>query len=362
MGLSGEDVFMLKFIRSRYLHTTLLALGLNTSCLVQSAAPNQYTFTKNNNTNSSNATELKLLQNHFQQQRKLAGLSSKSIRVGDVVWSYNEGGSHSKPTILLIHGLAGTRDNWNRVAQFLTPHYHVIIPDLPNSGDTKTPSNFDNSVPNVTSQLRQFIEAIDCEENLHVAGHSLGGSIATVYASQYPFDTQSLFLLNSAGIYKLANTPYTKNPLSLNDLIVSKHGDLANIAKQIMQNPPIMTSQIQHAQEEVLISRSEQTRKAIEQIVKLNHIYTPDSFARLAGSIEAPTLILWGKQDRIINVEVAKELQSLLKRAETPVILNNVGHMPLLEAEKQVAQYYLPFLSKTQNLKNPLADKLIPLN
>lgn len=85
------------------------------------------------------------------------------------------------------------RDNWNRVAQFLTPHYHVIIPDLPNSGDTKTPSNFDNSVRNVTSQLRQFIEAIDCEENLHVAGHSLGGSIATVYASQYPFDTQSLF-------------------------------------------------------------------------------------------------------------------------------------------------------------------------
>ena len=116
MGSSGEDVFMMKFIRSRYLHTTLLALGLNTSCLVQSAAPNQYTFTKNNNTNSSNATELKLLQNHFQQQRKLAGLSSKSIRVGDVVWSYNEGGSHSKPTILLIHGLAGTRDNWNRVA------------------------------------------------------------------------------------------------------------------------------------------------------------------------------------------------------------------------------------------------------
>ncbi len=71
---------------------------------------------------------------------------------------------------------------------------------------------------------------------------------------------------------------------------------------------------------------------------------------------------MWGKQDRIINVEVAKELQSLLKRAETPVILNNVGHMPLLEAEKQVAQYYLPFLAKTQNLKNPLADKLIPLN
>ena len=83
----------------------------------------------------------------------------------------------------------------------------------------------------------------------------------------------------------------------------------------------------------------------------LNRLYTPDTFARLTRTVEAPTLILWGKQDRIINVEVVKELYSLLKRAETPVILNNVGHMPILEAEKQVAQHYLPFLAKTQTLK-----------
>jgi triacylglycerol lipase len=36
--------------------------------------------------------------------------------------------------------------------------------------------------------------------------------------------------------------------------------------------------------------------------------------------------------------------------------------MPILEAEQEVAAYYLPFLAKTQKMKNPLADKLIPLN
>ena len=129
-----------------------------------------------------------------------------------------------------------------------------------------------------------------------------------------------------------------------------------------MQNPPIMPYSLKSAQERLLISRSEQTSKAIDQLVMLNRIYTPETFARLTRNVEAPTLILWGKQDQIINVEVAKELQSLFKRAEIPIILNNVGHMPILEAEKQVAQYYLPFLAKTQTLKNPLADKLIPLN
>ena len=304
----------------------------------------------------------RLLQQYLIEERNQAGLTNKSLKVGDITWSYNEGGQKNKPTIILIHGLAGSKDNWNRVAQFLTPNYHVIVPDLPTNGDTKTPNNFDFSIPNVTSQLRYFIEALDIDENLNIAGHSLGGSIATVYASQYPFDTQSLFLLNSAGIYKLANTPYSKNPTTLKNLIVTKTGDLDEVSRQLMQSPPRIPNQLKYAQEKLLISKSATTLKAVDQIIMLNKLYTPESFARLTRNIEAPTLILWGKQDRIFNVEVAKELFSLLKRPETPVILNNVGHMPLLEAEKQVAQYYLPFLAKTQTLKNPLADKLIPLN
>ena len=302
------------------------------------------------------------LQNYLITERNAAGLRSKSIKIDDVNWSYSEGGSSNKPAVLLIHGLAGSRDNWNGVAHFLTPFYHVIIPDLPNTGDTQVADDFDLSIPNVTERLRRFVEALDVEDKLNIAGHSLGGSIATVYASQYPFDTQSLFLLNSAGIYKQAHTAYTKDPYFLKNLVVSKPGDLEEVLTQVMQNPPQLPLYFKKAQEKMLIAQSSQTRKMIDQLITLNHIYTPESFARLTRTIEAPTLILWGKQDKIINVEAANELQSLLKRAETPVILNNVGHMPILEAEQQVANHYLPFLAKTQKLKNPLADKLIPLN
>jgi triacylglycerol lipase len=131
---------------------------------------------------------------------------------------------------------------------------------------------------------------------------------------------------------------------------------------EIMQNPPKLSPELQRAKEQLLIAQSGKNNLVIEQISTLNRIYTPETFARITRNVEAPTLILWGKQDKIFNVEVADELKSLLKRAEAPVILNNVGHMPLLEADKQVANYYLPFLAKTQNLKNPLADQLIPLH
>jgi len=336
----------------------ILSHILQMVCLTISIAVSSFSYAAINTTPDAPLS----LQNYFAKERHAAGLRSKTIKIDDITWSYSEGGSSNKPAVLLIHGLAGNRDNWNGVAHFLTPYYHVIIPDLPSNGETKVADNFDLSVPNVTERLRRFVEAINVETKLNIAGHSLGGSIATVYASQYPFDTQSLFLLNSAGIYKQANTAYTKDPYFLKNLIVSKPGDLEDVLSQVMQTPPALPLYFKKAQEKMLISQSSQTRKMIDQIVTLNRIYTPESFARLTRTIEAPTLILWGKQDKIINVEAATELQSLLKRAETPVILNNVGHMPILEAEQQVALHYLPFLAKTQKLKNPLADKLIPLN
>ena len=288
-------------------------------------------------------------QNLLKEERAWAGLSSKSLRVGDVSWVYSEGGSTDKPTVLLIHGLAGSRDNWNRVARYLTPYYHVIIPDLPASGDTKAPSTFDLSVPNITEQLRRFAEAAKITENLHVAGHSLGGAIAMLYTAQYPLDTKSLFLIDTAGVFKAGNTPYLKDPTQLKQMIVSKTGDFDLVLKKVMQNPPFLPQGYKEAQEKVMIAQAPETNRIVEQIITLNKAYTPDSFALLARSIDIPTLILWGKEDKIMNVEVAAELKSIIKNAQAPVILNNVGHIPILEAEQLVIQQYLPFLSKVQS-------------
>lgn len=291
---------------SRFLQGVTLAISLGFSCLSFAALPQKI--------DPSVA-----VQDYLIKQRDAAGLISKTIQINDVTWSYSEGGARSKPAVLLIHGLAGNRDNWNGVAHFLTPYYHVIIPDLPSNGATKVADNFDLSIPNVTERLRRFVETLDIADKLNIAGHSLGGSIATVYASQYPFDTQSLFLLNSAGIYQQANTAYTKDPNFLKNLIVSKPGDLDEVLSQVMQTPPTLPPYFKKIQEKILIANASQTRKMIDQLVTLNHIYTPESFARLTRTIEAPTLILWGKQDKIINVEAASELHGLLKRAEKPV-------------------------------------------
>ena len=176
----------------------------------------------------------------------------------------------------------------------------------------------------------------------------MGGSVAMLYAGQYPLETKSLFLVDAAGVFRSANTPYLKDPTYVKNMIVTKKGGFNFLMQQAMHAPPFIPKEIANAQEKMMIAQAGQTTKMVEQIIALNKMFTPDSFALLAKSIDAPTLILWGKQDKIINVEVAAELKSLLKNAQTPVVLNGIGHTPILEADQLVSQQYISFLNKVQ--------------
>ncbi|WP_335959725.1 alpha/beta hydrolase [Acinetobacter bereziniae] len=286
------------------------------------------------------------IQSVLQQERAWAGMETKRVKVGDIDWAYSEGGPAGKPTLMLVHGLAGSRDNWNRVARYLTPYYHVIIPDLPGQGDSKVPNDFDYSLPNLTEKLRRFTEAIKVENGLNVAGHSMGGSISLLYAAQYPVDTKSLFLIDSAGVFKSANTPYLKDPTTLRNMIVSKPGDFDRLMKIATSLPPFIPKELKDSQEKLMISQSANTTKLVEQLIVMSKLFTPDSFAIAARSIDQPVLIAWGDKDQIINVEAAAELKGLLKNAQEPVILKGVGHLPLLEQEQLLIKPYLDFLAK----------------
>lgn len=286
------------------------------------------------------------IQNILQQERAWAGLQTKRVKVTEVDWAYSEGGTKGKPTLVLVHGLAGSRDNWNRVARYLTDHYHVIIPDLPGQGDSKVAANFDYSIPNLTEKLRRFLEAIQADKDVHIAGHSMGGAVAMLYTAQYPVDTKSLFLINAAGVYKTIDIPYLKNPELLKEFIVSKPGDFERLLKIATHQPPFIPNELKVEQEKLMIANATNTSKLIEQLIQMAKIYTPESFAIATRSIDQPTLILWGEKDKILDKGAAAELKSLLKNAEPPIILKNVGHLPLLEQEQVLVQHYLAFLAK----------------
>lgn len=287
-------------------------------------------------------------QSILQQERAWAGLSTKKVKSEEIEWVYSEGGNPSNPTIMLLHGLSGTRDNWNRIARYLTPNYHVIIPDLPAHGETRVPDDFDLSVANLAEKLRRFADAAKIDPHLHIAGHSMGGAVAMLYSAQYPLEVKSLMLADAAGVFKTANTVYLKDPEQLRQLLVKQPGDFDRLMRIAMQAPPFIPLELKNAQEKLMLAQSKNTEKMVLKLVEMSKLYTPDSFALMAKAIDAPTMIVWGKQDQVINAEAASELKALLKNAEQPILLDGIGHMPILEAEQLMVQPYLSFLKKVR--------------
>src|SRR6185312_4075249 len=102
---------------------------------------------------------------------------------GNTRWSYYEGGDG--PTIVLLHGFASSKEVWLPVAKLLTPHFHLIIPDLPGWGESSRNADAGYDIDAQASRLDAFVQALRLQRFVLV-GHSMGGAIAGVYAAGHP--------------------------------------------------------------------------------------------------------------------------------------------------------------------------------
>lgn len=102
------------------------------------------------------------------------------------------------PVLLLIHGMAGTFENWQEVAEPLARNHTVIAPDLPGHG-ASGPGGGDYSIGAFAAGLRDLLFALE-HKRATVVGHSLGGGIAMQFAYQFPEMVERLVLVSSGGL------------------------------------------------------------------------------------------------------------------------------------------------------------------
>lgn len=301
------------------------------------------------------APNMALLNSILSQERAWAGLQSKTVTADGITFAYSEGGPTNAPNVLLIHGFSGSRDNWNRVAHQLTKKYHVYALDLVGHGDTAGSDTYDFQLPNQMTSVRSFVTALNIGKGLHVAGHSMGGAIAALYTAMYFQEVQSLLLVDTAGVFKNNGNGLAKDPQNLPSLLVRKPGDLKKlISNYAMYDPPFIPNEVMEAQEKVQMDHVKWHEKLMNTLIEQAKLYSPETFQLALRSIEAPTLVIWGEKDAIIDVSVLDELKEHLKN-ESVITIPNVGHTPILEADYAVSQAYLPFLDKAQATPNKFA-------
>ncbi|AVP99183.1 alpha/beta hydrolase [Ahniella affigens] len=271
-----------------------------------------------------------LLDADFARQRWQAGLSRAELDVGVQHWVYVEGGQGDP--VLLVHGLAGSKENWYPTARLLSPNYHLLIPDLPGFGESPDAADGHYQVDAQVERLHAFVTAKGWTR-FHLAGHSMGGHIAGLYAAKYPESVRSLSLVNAAGVPFPRNAFQAEleqggNPFAATDL-----QSLDRFLAMAFAKPPFAPARVRAAYAERIAARAPLWRGVLRQLI------TEDQRYRLQTelpNIKAPTLVLWCDQDALLDV-----LSTEVFRAEMPTatinVLKGCGHMTPMEAPTDTA-------------------------
>jgi len=270
------------------------------------------------------------------------GLHQESVQVGDTRWVYVEGGKQNGPPLVLLHGYGGSHADWLLAARYLTGNFRVIIPDLPGWGASTRLPNADYGYAAQVDRMRGFIEALHLGE-IALAGHSMGGAIAGLYAARYPKDVAALVLIDSSGVpFKesafVRELKAGKSPFDIDNRAQFKH-----LESMLFANPPSVPPRIQ----DVFVDKSKRERAFDEKV--LRELAAPDVRDALQAKlpdITAPTLAIWCTRDQIIDVSALDAIRAGLSHAPNIGVteLNGCGHMSIMEKPREVAQSITHFV------------------
>lgn len=268
-------------------------------------------------------------------ERERSGLTRKEINLPNGLhYVYLEGGK-GEPLILL-HGFGGDKDNFTRVARFLTPHYRVIIPDHIGFGESGHPQDANYSAGVQAARIRTLAMALGITK-LHIGGNSMGGHISLMYAALYPGEVKSLWLLDPGGIWSAPSSGLREMIVKTgeNPLMARSEDEFAKIFAFVMADPPFIPRPMLNVMAKERIRNYELEKRILKEIVD-------DSAEKYVTGLKTPTLIVFGDKDRVINPATAEVLHKLMPRSEV-IIMKGIGHLPMIEQPRKSAEDYLKF-------------------
>jgi len=258
-------------------------------------------------------------------ERARSGLSRQEITLpGGVRMVYLEGGQ-GQP-LMLLHGFSDDKDNFVYAARALDGRYHLIIPDINGFGESARPAGANYNAASQVERLRALAQALHLGR-LHLGGSSMGGQIALLWAARHRDEVASLWLLDAGGIRSAPPSAMAK--MDAPDSF-DKEAGLA------MSDPPPIPKPILD-----YIGAQRAKNKALEEVIARDLAAEPDLEPEITG-LETPSLIVWGKDDRMINPAAAEILHGLLPESRV-ILMDGAGHLPMLEQPERSAADYIAF-------------------
>lgn len=279
------------------------------------------------------------LDSFYRIERTLSGVSEKSLQVGDHNWVYAEKGEGE--VVLLLHGFAASKEVWMRMVADMPAGYRYIMPDLPGFGRSSYRADGNYDVPSQVPRLEAFVAQLGLT-HFHLLGNSMGGNLALHYAAVYPQRVVTLGLFAPSGVTQPNPSPYTRAFLEHGDakLIATSRADYMQIFNDAFVEPPYAPDFILNSLADVQVARRTEYLRMYQQFWQQRMPLEP-----MLPTIRMPALLLWGDQDKILDVSAAQVFKQGLPNVET-VVWPNVGHAPMLEKTADSARLYAGFIGK----------------
>lgn len=248
---------------------------------------------------------------------------------------YHEQGTG--PTVILLHGFPLNQQVWNNFAEKLSTSLKVVTVDLPGFGKSEALA-VDFTLEDVASALilwikdKQYLKPV-------IVGHSLGGYITLAIADQELDLMGGMCLFHSTAV---ADSPEKKESRNKVLEFIQKQGVEAftsNFINQLYADP-------QHNSITEVKSISVQASKAtVEGYTKA--MRDRKDRTSVLKTFAGPILFLMGEKDQAILPESIEPQVALNNRAES-VLLPNVGHMGMFEAENLCLKKIEKFVHQCQ--------------
>jgi len=249
--------------------------------------------------------------------------------------------------VLYLHGYSGTGFESHFFQGDLGSDIRLIAPDLPGLGLSGKPE-IDYNLSFYLNFVRGFVEALDLDRFVLV-GHSLGGKIAAVYAAlDGPGRVEKLILLAPYGLDGEAGDiiEALSNSGSLVDVSFNLHNQtLLDVAVRldVFHNPELIPKDLV----DYIAAATFESDEGIRALANITrNAIARDPIDWLLPEISMSTLVIWGKEDRVLNIRHAATFVELIPDARL-VEIDDCGHMPHVERADVTAAYMREFIQES---------------
>lgn len=251
--------------------------------------------------------------------------ADRFVTVEGVRFRIREEGPRSAPPIILIHGFTFSLESWDGWAADLARDHRVIRYDLAGHGLSGPDPHGQYGTAERVRQLGRLMDRLGIARAT-IAGNSFGGLVAWNFAVAQPNRVDRLILVDSAA-YSINGV--TEKPVPVPDmmrgyLLDPKPAAVAFSAGAIFAHPERLSA------DRLTLMQAMIARNGPALVAHLEQFTLPDPRPAL-GRITVPTLVLWGRADKVIPVAQASELAAAIKGSKL-IIYDDVGHAPQEEA------------------------------